>query len=159
MNILAPRHQLIIWICNLTFTIGFAISFWLYWRSDDFEVIHRGWVTMDDQFTKKSKSSTLSFKVIVAHCIAVIFVVYQNRPWKEPLTKNIGLAVWLILNLMMGYIVFFHQEWLKFMHLIHLSDTISIEVLIVMSFAFLVSLVGVHIVYRCSTLSREYYKN
>lgn len=109
MNVLAPQHQLTIWINNLVFTASFTLCFLVYWKSDDFETNHRGWVSMKDQFTTYSKSSTLCFKLIVGHCMAIIFNMYQNRPWKESLTSNMYLTGWLILQLLLGYIAYFRQ--------------------------------------------------
>ena len=84
MNILAGRHQLVIWINNLIFSIAFILCFKLYWSSDDFQINHRGWVSMTDNFTTYSKSSTLCFKLIIAHCLAVTINIYRGRPWKQP---------------------------------------------------------------------------
>ncbi len=36
VNVLAPQHQLTIWLNNLIFSAAFALSFWYYWKSDDF---------------------------------------------------------------------------------------------------------------------------
>ena len=152
MNVLALQHQLTIWINNLIFSAASAISFWYYWHSDDYETNHRGWVSMKDQFTTESKSSTICFKVIVAHCLSVIFNIYQNRPWKESLSKNKVFTGWLILQVVLGYVAFFRQEWFPFMNLVPLSNSVSIVILMILAVAFLLSFIVCTLIFRHFTV-------
>lgn len=110
---------------------------------------------MKDQFTTKSKSSTICFKVIVAHCLAVIFNIYQNKPWKESLARNKSFTAWLILQLVLGYVVFFRQDWLPFMKLIPLSNSVSGVLLIIMAVAFLLSFIVGIIIFRHFTVFED----
>jgi hypothetical protein len=82
MNVFSLPIQSKIWANVIIFSVGFCWCFEYYWRSDDVEVVNRGWVTMTDSFTTYSKTSTLCFKLIVAHCIAIIFNIYEGKPWK-----------------------------------------------------------------------------
>lgn len=153
MNVLGLQHQLTIWISNFIYAIAFSICFFIYWNGSDFETNHRGWVSMKDKFTTYSKSSTLCFKLIVAHCLAVIFNMYQNKPWKQPLTNNVWLTFWLIFNLLVGYVAFFRQQWLPFMQLAPLSNGVSEAALVVMSTAFLLNFVAVKLITHYFVLS------
>jgi hypothetical protein len=148
MNILAPRHQLIAWINNFIFTVAFIYSFEVYWNSPQYEPNHRGWVSMQQGFTIRSQSSTLCCLLIAAHCLAVIFNMYHRDPWKRSITDNIPLTFWLIFNLASLYVVFFHQEWMWYMHLDTISSTLSTRVLVIMASAFGLSCAATSLIYR-----------
>lgn len=115
-------------------------------------MINRGWVSMKDNFTTYSKTTTLCFKLILGHCISINFNVYQGGPWKESMSGNVVLMLWTIVNVVMGYSIFFHQKYFGFMNLPLLGEEVSWVVFICMLIAFMLSNVFVYF------LSRYFFK-
>lgn len=141
MNILSKQHQINIWVNTLIFSLAFVLSFCYYWGSDERQYINRGWVSMKDNFTTYSKTTTLCFKLILGHCISINFNIYQNEPWKESMNKNVFLSFWTLINVVVAYCMFFHQKYFSFMNLPLLGQSVSFVVLIFMVIAFVLSYV------------------
>jgi len=115
VNILAPKHQIIIWVNNFIFTLAFIYCFEIYWNSNEYQVITRGWVSMRNGFTTQSKPSTICFMLTAVHCQVINFVIYQKEPYKRAMSDNLAMTAWMALNFLSLYVVYFKPEWLAFM--------------------------------------------
>jgi hypothetical protein len=148
LNILAPKNQLIIWVNNFIFTLAFIYCFEIYWNSNEFQVNARGWVSMNNGFTTHSKSSTICFMLTVVQCQVINFVIYQRDPYKRPMSYNLPLTVWMAVNFVSIYVVFFRPDWLGFMGLTMIGSILATRVLVVMVGAFGVSWAATSLIYR-----------
>lgn len=103
---------------------------------------------MTDSFTTYSKTSTLCFKLIVAHCIAIIFNIHTGKPWKQPINKNCSLFVWLVFNIVVGLVLYFNEKTLGLLKLATMKNSTSFMVLMIMLTTSIVSLVVMEAIQR-----------
>ena len=150
LNILAPRHQLVMWVNNFIFTVAFICCFQIYWNSSEFQPNQRGWVSLSEGFTTYSDSSTICFILTFSHCLSIILNLLQRDPWKRSITDNLLLAIWLGLNILTIFFIFFHQNWLPFLKLKQINTKLSSRILIVMLAAFGVSRAVTSLIHRYS---------
>lgn len=139
MNIMAARHQIIMWGNNILYSLSFLCCFLLFWRSKEYEPNQRGWVTISNGFTMHSKSSTIFFILTASHSISIIVNVYRKEPWKKPLSSNVALTLWLLLCLPLILIGYFRQHWLGFMHLTPIGNQLATKILLTMGVTFGIS--------------------